>query len=469
MATGGKPLACSLECPSPDCTLGTDGARYKTPELEAALAMQMLVMHKDLNHTQPVQTVEAGNQKRRAEKVSRPTIKMGSSEDDFIFFKCLFESYKRSCQLTDDTDIRDQLLACCETDLRRDLHRYLGTGVDTKSEVELMAEIKKIAVVTRSNLVNVVSLMSAAQEHGETCRSYLARIRGLANVCKLSVACTATGCDEQVSYSDTFVKYALIKGLVDNEVREELLSQTPELNLEQSLAFIEAKEQGKRSHKALEGSVASGEVNKVTAYQQNKKEEQQGGHEIKQKPCKFCGRMGHGENPSLSVREQKCPAWNKECNGCHAKGHFKSRCLKGGVKVESVNVQEKNATKYLVGMTGVVEKRLKVNKATLTGKLKETDFQKIKEPVPHMRFGENIMIQAPLPQPVLKVDLMVDIEFQKMTGLRLPSTTRVRSVPMRLTVYENNNVCNIFRTFLCNVPCLKKKSIDYSHHIAGFI
>ena len=171
MATGGKPVTCSLECQSPDCTLGTNGARYTTPELDAALAMQMLTMHDERNHKQqqPVQAVEAGNQRRRAEKVNRPTIKMGSSEDDFIFFKCLFESYKRSCQLVDDTDIRDQLLACCETDLRRDLHRYLGTGVDTKSEVELLAEIKKIAVITRSNLVNVVSLMSAAQEHGETC------------------------------------------------------------------------------------------------------------------------------------------------------------------------------------------------------------------------------------------------------------------------------------------------------------
>ena len=101
---------------------------------------------------------------------------MVSSEDDFIFFHCLFESYKRSCQLINVADIRDQLLACCETDLRRDLHRYLGTGVDTKSEAELLAKIKRIAVITRSNLVNVVSLMSATQEHEESCRSYLARI-----------------------------------------------------------------------------------------------------------------------------------------------------------------------------------------------------------------------------------------------------------------------------------------------------
>ena len=174
----------SLECTSAECTLGENGARYRTPEYPLEYAMQMLMMHTETNHKhpQPAQVVNATTQKHKAEKVSRPVVKMGSSEDDFIFFKCLFESYKRSCQLTDVVDIRDQLLACCETDLRRDLHRYLGTGVDTKSEVELLAEIKKIAVITRSNLVNVVSLMSAAQEHGETCRSYLARIRGLVNV-----------------------------------------------------------------------------------------------------------------------------------------------------------------------------------------------------------------------------------------------------------------------------------------------
>ena len=180
MATGRpppvSPLTHSLECTSPECTLGDGGARYKnkTPEYPLEFTMQMLQMHREDNHQQPrpAQVGESGSQNRKAEKVSHPT------------FQCLFESYKRSCQLTNVTDIRDQLLACCESVLRRDFHRYLGTGVD-KTEVELLAEIKKIAVITRSNLVNVVSLMSAAQEHDETCRSYLARIRGLANVCKL--------------------------------------------------------------------------------------------------------------------------------------------------------------------------------------------------------------------------------------------------------------------------------------------
>ena len=35
-------------------------------------------------------------------------------------------------------------------------------------------------------------------------------------------------------------------------------------------------------------------------------------------------------------------------------------------------------------------------------------------------------------------------------------------------IYENNNVCNIFRTFLCDVLYSKKKSIDYSHIVCGF-
>ena len=127
MAPGGPgsapPPTCSLECTSPECTLGEGGARYRTPELEMEVAMQLLVMHREDNHKQPQPAQVTNTQKHKAEKVSRPIIKMGSSEDDFIFFKCLFESYKRSCQLTNVADIRDQLLACCEMDLRRDLHR----------------------------------------------------------------------------------------------------------------------------------------------------------------------------------------------------------------------------------------------------------------------------------------------------------------------------------------------------------
>ena len=124
--------------------------------------------------------------------------------------------------------------------------------------------------------------------------------------------------------------------------------------MDQSLAFIEAKEQGKRSHEALGGKVSSSEVHMVTAYQQDKREELLGGHEVKLKLCRFCGCTGHGENPTFSVREKKCPAWNKECNHCHSKGHFISRCHRNGFKVKFMKVQEKMDIVCSVGMTGAV-------------------------------------------------------------------------------------------------------------------
>ena len=51
MATGDPPPASSQTC-SLECTLGDNGARYKTPELEGGLVMQMLVMHREDNHQQ---------------------------------------------------------------------------------------------------------------------------------------------------------------------------------------------------------------------------------------------------------------------------------------------------------------------------------------------------------------------------------------------------------------------------------
>ena len=46
----------ALECPIVGCDLGENGARYKTPELEAGIAIEMLKLHGQ-NHLQ----VQGGN------------------------------------------------------------------------------------------------------------------------------------------------------------------------------------------------------------------------------------------------------------------------------------------------------------------------------------------------------------------------------------------------------------------------
>ena len=72
------------------------------------------------------------------------------------------------------------LFTSCSEKLAEDIENLYGDQLDKKAEQELLAKMYQLA-------------------HGETCRSYLARIRGLSNVFKLSVTCTAATCGEQVS------------------------------------------------------------------------------------------------------------------------------------------------------------------------------------------------------------------------------------------------------------------------------
>ena len=41
-----------LECPNAGCELGDNGQKYKTPVIEAGLALRMLDLHVQLNHMQ---------------------------------------------------------------------------------------------------------------------------------------------------------------------------------------------------------------------------------------------------------------------------------------------------------------------------------------------------------------------------------------------------------------------------------
>ena len=114
-------------------------------------------------------------------------MKSSIGPDEFNFWVERWRNYKRVNRLTDIKDVRDQLVNCCETELYRDLHYTHGTSLQEKSEEELIEEMRGLAVPHHSNLVNIVALRSATQDHGERIRSYVARLRGLAAVCKLTV------------------------------------------------------------------------------------------------------------------------------------------------------------------------------------------------------------------------------------------------------------------------------------------
>ena len=123
--------------------------------------------------------------------------------------------------------------------------------------------------------------------------------------------------------------------------------------------------------------------------------------------------------------------------------------------MNSVNVQGRKDMVCSLGMTRVVKSNVKYSSAE---KLRQTGIFKIKEPVPHLRFGKDIKIQAPLPQPVLKVNLVVDTEFYEMMKIRSPSTKQMRSVSIKLTADSGAQVttCNMDKLPLLG---LKKKDL----------
>ena len=149
--------------------------------------------------------------------------------------------------MTDTAEIRDQLVAACDEDLARDLHRSMGTKLDTATEAELLLEIENFCVIPQNNLVNVVKLLALTQDRDELVRSFLARLKGCASICKLTVQCTSVDCAEDVSYSENVILPVLVKGLSDSDIQQEVLADGEEKSLDETVKYIEAKEAGKRS------------------------------------------------------------------------------------------------------------------------------------------------------------------------------------------------------------------------------
>ena len=62
-------------------------------------------------------------------------------------------------------------------------------------------------------------------------------------------------CNTDLSYSDSVIRFKLIAGLSDEEIKEEILSSQEDKNLEETVKEIEAKESGKLARKTLGADV----------------------------------------------------------------------------------------------------------------------------------------------------------------------------------------------------------------------
>ena len=101
------------------CVHGDEENRYKTALLEPDLAFRMLTMHRQDAHGHGEEEQVGGGAadpatRSKVEKVKRPVLKKGISEDKYLHFHRQWQRYKRSSGMKDLVVIRDQLISCCE-------------------------------------------------------------------------------------------------------------------------------------------------------------------------------------------------------------------------------------------------------------------------------------------------------------------------------------------------------------------
>ena len=86
--------------------------------------------------------------------------------------------------------------------------------------------------------------LTMTQDTEEGVRSFAARLRGQAKVCKFSKNCSHNPF-EAVNYTDDIVRDALIRELGDSDIQQDVLGHNDQdMTLEDTIKFIEAKEAG---------------------------------------------------------------------------------------------------------------------------------------------------------------------------------------------------------------------------------
>ena len=300
------------------CLVGGE-CDFETVELEYEQAKAQQDGHMQYAHGGGAAGPAGG---KKPEKFPRPEIKMDSSAEDWSEFEVEWEQYKEEYTLAGSALIR-QLYACCSDELKQSLSRSTGGRQFVQTEANLLKLIKQLAVRYQNPAVHVQEFLGLTQQQDEGVRHYLTRLRGSASRCNFVEICSAPQCDTEVSYADSIIRFKLIAGLSDAEIKEDVLS-AEDKTLDETVKAIEAKESGKLARKTV-GVTGASSASKAAAVTTG----------ATPRTCDYCGRScGSSASASRSSRERHCPAWGKACSKCKQKGHFAAVCRNQRVRRE---------------------------------------------------------------------------------------------------------------------------------------
>jgi hypothetical protein len=228
-----------IRCPIDDCD-------YATADVDTAVAAALLMIHNNVHVITPAVPQRAVT-RQSAPKIERPKISLGSSAEVWNAFNTRWTMFKRSTTLSTE-ELVHHLFQCCEEDLGDAILRAHPSSV-TGTEVDLLAVIKQMAVIPVAICVRRSEMLSTKQDHGESTRIFSAKLKGKAATCTYSVNCTSNTCTQLIDFTDTIVKDVLVAGLVDEEIKKEVLgwSELDNKSLDELVTFIEAKEMARNA------------------------------------------------------------------------------------------------------------------------------------------------------------------------------------------------------------------------------
>ena len=233
----------AIQCHLPACT-------FSTPDVDSAVAAVMLAHHLSSAHPAPAQ--------RKAPTIPQPKVTASIYEDQWDSFTREWIVYKETVSMPADK-IPVYLLSCCSQELKSSVERA-DPAITTKSEADVLAAIKRHAVISVAVSVLRTELLVMKQDHGENVLAFASRALGKARNCKLTVRCPH---DANVDYSEEMVKQVVLAGMYDDDIKRKVLGTVgiDDKSLNETIAIIEMEEMASRSMTGISLPAQAGSTN----------------------------------------------------------------------------------------------------------------------------------------------------------------------------------------------------------------
>ena len=272
------------------------GCEVEIEHTSEAVAVAMFQSHV-VSHSQVTTSAKVPSQ--RLPPIPRPEVKQDISEEDWISFVAEWTNFKR-CTEIGNNQIPDQLYQCCDKNLAKLLIRE-QPDIVSRGEKDLLAAMKKLAVIHIATSVRRTNLLALKQKHGETFREFYANVKATAATCDFRVKCYHECCKDNcaINYTSNVVKDVLVAGIADADIRKDVLAWA-ELDLKDDkevVAFVECKEMAQAAWSGEHTSGTTSGTAVVSTYKKGSKPESESKSEqsTKQKlllkgKCKKCNR-----------------------------------------------------------------------------------------------------------------------------------------------------------------------------------